>query len=369
MDGCNRAAGVISAQPETLNYSDKSITQEDPNDSYNSLPELSAGVDVNTPNVHPKVKVSSCPRTSTPTADSNTRVPRGRQSLLGKILNTQPAPGENLLCYFSEVTRKRARPEELVSNSNDGAPKKPRNSETGSPPLSPLTYIDPSSDLEPTMATLSDETLDGIADRLMDRIAGVLAAAAEKQTIQLQQFKNEIAVEMKKDRDHINEQLKDIKENAVRAEAEWISLGNRVQKVEEVCSSGGNMAERTALMREAQRLRTWISNQERIKRKNNIVISGLPLNGEDIMRDVESFLSTHFNVSKAVEKAFLLRGKANNVLVSLVNWEVKLQITRSKKDVLGSEKIYINHDLSEFEREIDNKLVEIARKERALGGI
>jgi len=54
------------------------------------------------------------------------------------------------------------------------------------------------------------------------------------------------------------------------------------------------------------------------------------------------------------------------VIIRMDNWERKVEIMRRKKS-LGSRKIYIDNDLTQEVRDVQRKLKEIARGERANG--
>lgn len=60
------------------------------------------------------------------------------------------------------------------------------------------------------------------------------------------------------------------------------------------------------------------------------------------------------------------RGGKEVIIVELINWEVKEKIMKEKKK-LGGGRVYIDHDMSQEERDVQRKLRERARSEREKG--
>lgn len=102
-----------------------------------------------------------------------------------------------------------------------------------------------------------------------------------------------------------------------------------------------------------------------MKRQNDIIITGLAAQADNVKDKVDQLLSSRFNVSNPneVNEVTLFNGNSGKIRVSLVNVETKKQIMKSKKIALNNTKIYIDPDLSEVEREIEGKLRAVAKSE------
>ena len=114
---------------------------------------------------------------------------------------------------------------------------------------------------------------------------------------------------------------------------------------------------------EMQKIKTIVENQERIERKNNIVIMGLENNSKNAKDRAIEFFKERLEIEDKVKWVKEEGYNKKIILVSLKTLEDKQEL----KDQLKGSNIYINHDLSREDRNIQRKLREIARQEREQG--
>lgn len=86
---------------------------------------------------------------------------------------------------------------------------------------------------------------------------------------------------------------------------------------------------------------------------------------EDKEKATKTFLKEVFKkyIKEGIKKIEIIGKKGRQVaVVELINWEVKQKIMKEKKK-LGWKKIYIDHDLTRREREVQRIIGERAYKE------
>jgi len=119
---------------------------------------------------------------------------------------------------------------------------------------------------------------------------------------------------------------------------------------------------------EMQKVKTIIENQERIERKNNIVIMRLENSSKNAKDRAIEFFKEKLEIQIEDKVKWVKEVGINKklILVSLKDWEDKQEVMGEKGQLKGT-KIYINHDLSREDRDIQCKLKEIAKQEREQG--
>ena len=131
------------------------------------------------------------------------------------------------------------------------------------------------------------------------------------------------------------------------------------------------MEERDALRQELRRLKKTIEENERKGRKNNIVIRGLSTNAKagNIKDSARKWLEQKFGIKDKVKyvKTTGFEGK-EIIIVEMDEWKTKEKIMKEKSKLRG-ENIYIDHDMTKEEREIQRKLRMRAREEKEAGRI
>lgn len=112
-----------------------------------------------------------------------------------------------------------------------------------------------------------------------------------------------------------------------------------------------------------------IERLEKEKRDLNIVIKGLdiPRVVENMGSVIENFIKEELDVDVTVKAAYRL-GK-NTCLVELAGKEDKLRVMQNKRKLKArqGEKIFIDNDLTQNEREIGREIRKAAKEERTKG--
>lgn len=108
---------------------------------------------------------------------------------------------------------------------------------------------------------------------------------------------------------------------------------------------------------------------ERTQRKNNIVMKGIDFNNEP--KKFEDFCKSRLQVEVTAESIQSFKtgnemGDRKMSVIKLRNWEDKEKVMSGKSRLRGTQ-IYIDHDLTKIEADIQKKLREMAKVEREKG--
>lgn len=124
--------------------------------------------------------------------------------------------------------------------------------------------------------------------------------------------------------------------------------------------------ERTETKKELMEIKRRLQEKEKQERRNNIVIKGLEKKEKSLEEIARAFLEKEFGIKEGIGKIDILgKSRREIVVVELKDWETKQRIM-SAKSKLGERKIYIEHDLTREEREVQ-KMRERTREERREG--
>jgi predicted RNase H-like nuclease (RuvC/YqgF family) len=151
--------------------------------------------------------------------------------------------------------------------------------------------------------------------------------------------------ENKKELEQLKNEIKELKKKEEEWKEEKQQLNNRIEKME-----------------------YFMEKQERKEKKNNIVIKGLKTNEEQIKEDIENFLKNELKVQVKVVDAFKV-GQVEEkkaIIATIETYKQKTDIMVNKKNLKGK-KIYIENDLTKKEREIQTKIIKIAKEENNAG--
>lgn len=125
--------------------------------------------------------------------------------------------------------------------------------------------------------------------------------------------------------------------------------------------------ERTETKKELMEIKRRLQEKEKQERRNNIVIKGLEKKEKSLEEIARAFLEKEFGIKEEVGKIDILEKSRREIaVVELKDWEIKQRIM-SVKSKLGERKIYIEHDLTREEKEVQKILRERAREERREG--
>lgn len=183
--------------------------------------------------------------------------------------------------------------------------------------------------------------------------------------VMFQQLMGEIT-EIRKENSHISELLAAMKEENEQIKKDLNTLESRMKEVEQLKENVDKMGK----SKEENDIRlTLIENElekaEIRNRKNNVVVTGIALNGNLV---AETFFKEKLGVNVKVLTGHMIKAKSGKpmVAVKLEHWEAKEMIMENKNKLRGSN-LYINHDLTKLESEIQKKLRNIALREKAKG--
>lgn len=110
--------------------------------------------------------------------------------------------------------------------------------------------------------------------------------------------------------------------------------------------------------------------EKRENRRLNIVIKGVELTDDNLEENVEEFIDRSLNLNVKVIKTYALNKRRDEqkekmVVANLQNWKMKKQLIRKKKELQRG--VYIDDDLTEKERGIQQEIRRSAKAERGKG--
>lgn len=82
--------------------------------------------------------------------------------------------------------------------------------------------------------------------------------------------------------------------------------------------------------------------QDRISRKNNVLVRGKNWTESNTSKEATDFLSTYFQLTNVVLKAWKVGPSGHVAVIKLASWEAKLHIMRNKKVKLEGTSIFID---------------------------
>lgn len=164
------------------------------------------------------------------------------------------------------------------------------------------------------------------------------------------------------------EKQKEKEKEVKKKEVEEVVKGMMVtwrEEVEKAESQGKMIMEESE--KEVQKLKRMIENKERRERKNNIVIRGLWNEKKDVRSVGIDFIEKEFEAGDKVKHIRTVGKESREVIiVEMEDWQSKERIMKEKSKLRGRN-IFIEHDLTREEREVQRKLREVARREREEG--
>lgn len=182
------------------------------------------------------------------------------------------------------------------------------------------------------------------------------SSVIEKQNIEAQEMEEikgmmkEIMTTLKQDMGDLKEEIKELRREMKDKESKW------EREKEELMKRIGDLEER-------------MENEEKRKRKNNIVIKGLQIRGENEISEVESFLKEKLQVCAKVIRTQIINTKRNNekiIIAEVEAWTKKQEIMR-QKSILRNTRVYIDNDLTAEELWVQREIRSIAKEQREKG--
>lgn len=152
--------------------------------------------------------------------------------------------------------------------------------------------------------------------------------------------------------------LKQRIEQLERKEQAYVQSGELERKIEDRIQATTNKEiDRTG------RIEKLLEKQERIERKNNIVLRGIEISGEINKEKIGQLFRQKLGVNR---QPVWVKVNNNIIVIKMRNWEEKLEVMSHKKQLKGST-IFLDNDLTKEEREIQRKIWQVAKGEREKG--
>lgn len=106
-----------------------------------------------------------------------------------------------------------------------------------------------------------------------------------------------------------------------------------------------------------------LQQQKRALRKNNIIIKGLEINEQTVVKEAETLIGNLQDNIK-IKEIGLINKQKNIVLVKLSTWEDKKKIMTNKNKLSksGVKNVYIEDDMTKEERSIQYELRKVAKE-------
>lgn len=148
-------------------------------------------------------------------------------------------------------------------------------------------------------------------------------------------------------------------ERSSRRQAETGSLRQSSIVMSEVSKESSIFSDK-----EVKRIRRLVEEKEKEEKKDNIVIKGVKVSERVRKEDIEKFINEKLGL-QVKAKWCRLSGKVV-VVVGMESEEMKSEIMRNKNKLKGG-KIFIENDLTWWERKTQEKIGKWAREERKKG--
>lgn len=185
----------------------------------------------------------------------------------------------------------------------------------------------------------------------------------------------EIDTDIKKLKDGMERIENKIKDNCEEDSEDKTSMRSQYSKGSSRRGSswGGSMAssisEESLSIAEVGKLKKWLIKKEREERRNNIVLKGVRMEGDErlikgaLKEWVSDFLKKNIGVDGKIEHC-RLSGKV--IIAKLGSEDVKREVMKNKNKLKGGN-IYIENDLTWDERKIQEKISRWGKEERGKG--
>lgn len=175
--------------------------------------------------------------------------------------------------------------------------------------------------------------------------------------------------EMREKFDKITDELLDMKkENEMFRETLLQENKELKSKTENMQKEIDNLKdEKINLNIRITQLERAIERDDKQKRKENIIIKGSQFKEENLKEEITQYLKEKLEIEVEIIEAYPIgKGANRNILAKLKNFNQKLNILKNKKK-LQNEKVYIQSDFTEHEREVQRILRDMAKEHREQG--
>ena len=182
------------------------------------------------------------------------------------------------------------------------------------------------------------------------------AREVEERYINLENRTEKLEAEVK---DKIKVREEDIKKLVERAIEEKLSKeeANTLKKEEEL--------EKDIKVWKRKQEDKW-EKDERIRRRNNVIITGLKQKGPDVKKEIEDWLGEKLDEGTRIDRIWRVPGNKGKIGVECKDFEQKDRIMKLKKQLKGTD-IYIDNDRTWKERDNERRVREWAKTQEKEG--
>lgn len=184
----------------------------------------------------------------------------------------------------------------------------------------------------------------------------------------LKEIKAENKVIKQEQRD-TNKQLKEQLENQVE---EMKLLREEIKEIKEQWKRDKDNSDRKIqeLEHKMWEMEQKLEVQEREKRRNNLIITGIKIDTEDknvLKEATENFIKQNLKVEAKIKTAYKIG--ESRCIIEMENLDGKIEVLKNKSKLkqLPGQKVYLNSDLTYMERKIQAQIRERAEKEKLEG--
>lgn len=165
--------------------------------------------------------------------------------------------------------------------------------------------------------------------------------------------------EMNELKDMMKEMMSELKRNT----DELRKIRDEMKKKEEEWA-----VEKEELKGRLSTLERKLDLQDKNKRKNNTILTGIEIEGDNLDKSIEMIIKKELDIVASIKKSYRLVNQKNipMYMIEWSTWNDKMKVMRNKHKLKeNSRKIYIENDLTPDERKIQLELRHIARQEKA----
>lgn len=114
-------------------------------------------------------------------------------------------------------------------------------------------------------------------------------------------------------------------------------------------------------------LTSRLEHQDKLRRKNNVISRGLAIDAANLLRDVNVYFQTKFDVSNAVIEVTPLAPYNDRLLIKFSSFEMKQKVMSAKATILRNSNTFLDHDFTPRENNIMKMARDRVRAERTRG--
>lgn len=165
----------------------------------------------------------------------------------------------------------------------------------------------------------------------------------------MERMMNRMTDEIRANTEEIKEEIKNVRREMREKEEKW-------------------KAEKEELMKRIEKLEERQEKEEKDKRRNNIILKGINSQKGNERETVKNFLKEELKVEAEITQAYTVGNNEQGgiILAQIGTWQNKQQIMQNKSSLKGRN-IYVEDDMTKYEREVQREIRNIAKGKRAEG--